>query len=171
MAHHHAGGDIHNEASADDSAGSEGLFLVVLILASCSGPSDDGAGGGCGSSEASITCLNVTRIVPTYLDTETTEVDLNPPCPTAPSGCPPLTAFSASQSIFIPAGQTVTVTLSLVALSTKNEYVQAGGELRTTSAPSYSATYTFTAQTVGLNDTCTVQGSSQFTIADFNHCP
>ena len=53
----------------------KGLFLVVLILASCSAPSDDGAGGGCGGSDASITCLNVTGIVPTYLDEDTTNVD------------------------------------------------------------------------------------------------
>ena len=52
----------------------KGLFLVVLILASCSAPSDDGAGGGCGGSDA-ITCLNVTGIVPTYLDEDTSNVD------------------------------------------------------------------------------------------------
>ena len=51
----------------------KGLFLVVLILASCSAPSDDGAGGGCGGSDASITCLNVTGIMPTYLDEDTTQ--------------------------------------------------------------------------------------------------
>ena len=55
--------------------GLKGLFLVVLILASCSAPSDDGAGGGCGGSEASITCLNVTGIMPTSLDEDTTNVD------------------------------------------------------------------------------------------------
>src|SRR5262245_65721163 len=53
----------------------KGLFLVVLLLASCSSPSDDGAGGGCGGSDASITCLNVTSIVPTYLDDDTSNVD------------------------------------------------------------------------------------------------
>ncbi|SRR5712692_85263 len=203
----------------------KGLFLVVLILASCSAPSDDGAGGGCGGSEASITCLDVTGIVPTSLTTDTTNVDalrdqcrdpvsgavtgpepfgdhnanvtlvnrqfptttatgrafdiriigysvtyrLNL-CPTAARGCPPLTGFTVSgESITIPTGQTVTVTLPFVPLSTKNEYVQAGGELGI-AAPSYSATYTFTAQTIGLNDTFTIQGSSQFTITDFNNC-
>src|SRR5512145_2315003 len=55
--------------------GLKGLFLVVLILASCSSPSDDGAGGGCGGSEAAITCLNVTGITPTYMDEDTTNVD------------------------------------------------------------------------------------------------
>ncbi len=204
----------------------KGLFLVVLILASCSAPSDDGAGGGCGGSEASITCLNVTGIAPTSLDEDTTNVDalqdqcrdpvtgavtgiepfadhnaqvtlvnqqfptttatdrafdigiigysvtyrLNQPCPAAARGCPPLTALTSAESIVIPAGQTVTVTLPFVPLSTKNEYVQAGGELGI-AAPSYSATYTFTAQTIGVNDTFTVQGSAQFTITDFNNCP
>ena len=203
----------------------EGLFLVVLILASCSSPGDDGAGGGCGGSEASITCLNVTGIIPTSLDLDTTNVDalrdqcrdqtgavtgiepfgdhnalvtlvnqqfptttstdrafdigiigysvtyrLNQPCPAAARGCPPLTALTSAESIFIPAGQTVTVTLPFVPLSTKQEYVRAGGELGS-APPSYSATYTFTAQTIGVNDTFTVQGSAQFTITDFNNCP
>jgi hypothetical protein len=202
----------------------KGLFLVVLIVASCSAPSDDGSGGGCGGSEASITCLDVTGIVPTSLTTDTTNVDalrdqcrdpvsgavtgpepfgdhnakvtlvnrqfptttatgrafdiriigysvtysLNL-CPTGALGCPPLTGFTSGESITIPAGQTVTVTLPFVPLRTKNEYVQAGGELGL-AAPSYSATYTFTAQTIGLNDTFTIQGSSQFTITDFNNC-
>jgi len=204
----------------------KGLFLVVLILASCSAPDDDGAGGGCGGSDASITCLNVTGIVPTSLTDDTTNVDalrdqcrdpvsgavtgpepfadhnarvilvnkqfptstdtdrafdigisgynltyrLNQPCPAAARGCPPLTTLTSAESIVIPAGQTVTVTLPFVPLSTKNEYVQAGGELGT-AAPSYSATYTFTAHTIGANDTFTVQGSAQFTITDFNNCP
>src|SRR5438132_8528126 len=203
----------------------KGLFLMVLTLASCSAPSDDGAGGGCGGSEASITFLDVTGIAPTSLGTDTTNVDalrdqcrdqtgavtgpepfedhnarvtlvnrqlptttaagrafdiriigysvtytLNGRCPTAALGCPPLTGLPpSSASITIPAGQTVTVTLPFVPLRTKNEYVQAGGELGI-AAPSYTATYTFTAQTIGLNDTFTMQGSSQFTITDFNNC-
>ena len=205
--------------------GLKGLFLVVLILASCSAPSDNGAGGGCGGSEASVNCLNVTGITPTSLDQPTTNVDalqdqcrdltgtvtaiepfgdhnalvtlantafptatgptsrpldigiigysvtytLNQ-CPAAARGCPPLTGFTAGESIAIPAGQTVTVTLPFVPLSVKNQYVQAGGELGT-AAPSYTTTYTFTAQTIGLIDTFTVQGSAQFTITDFNNCP
>jgi len=203
----------------------EGLFLVVLLLASCSSPSDNGAGGGCGGSEASVNCLNVTRIVPTYLDTATTNVDaqrdqcldqtgvvtgiepfgdhnalvtlvnqqfptststdrafdigiigysvtyrLNQPCPAAARGCPPLTTLTSAESITIPVGQTVAVTLPFVPLSTKQEYVRLGGELGS-APPSYSATYTFTAQTIGVNDTFTVQGSAQFTITDFNNCP
>jgi hypothetical protein len=206
--------------------GLKGLFLVVLILASCSSPSDDGAGGGCGGSEAAITCLNVTGITPTSMDDDTSNVDarqdqcqdpvtgtvtgLEPfadhnalvtlvnqqfptstdtdrafdiriigysvtytlnqgGCPAASRGCPPLTGFTSSESIIIPVGETVTVTLPFVPLRVKNEYVQAGGELGI-AAPSYSATYTFTAQTIGLVDTFTVQGSAQFTITDFNNC-
>jgi len=203
----------------------KGLFLVVLLLASCSSPSDDGAGGGCGGSDASITCLNVTSIVPTYLDKDTSNVDalqdvctrdpvtgavtlepftdhnanvtlvnmqfptstaadrafdigitgysvtytLNPPCPTGAVGCPPLTTLTSGASIVVAAGQTVTVTLPFVPISRKTQYVQAGGNLNT--PPSYTATYTFTAHTIGANDTFTVQGSAQFTIADFNNCP
>jgi hypothetical protein len=90
-------------------------------------------------------------------------------CPAASRGCPPLTGFTSSESIIIPVGETVTVTLPFVPLRVKNEYVQAGGELGI-AAPSYSATYTFTAQTIGLVDTFTVQGSAQFTITDFNNC-
>jgi hypothetical protein len=78
--------------------------------------------------------------------------------------------LTSAESIVIPAGQTVTVTLPFVPLSTKQEYVRAGGELGN-APPSYSATYTFTAQTIGVNDTFTVQGSAQFTITDFNNCP
>jgi hypothetical protein len=95
---------------------------------------------------------------------------LNQPCPAAARGCPPLTALTSAESIFIPAGETVTVALPFVPLSTKQEYVRAGGELGN-APPSYSATYTFTAQTIGVNDTFTVQGSAQFTITDFNNCP
>ena len=207
--------------------GLKGLFLVVLILASCSAPSDDGAGGGCGGSEAAITCLNVAGITPTSVSGDTTNVDalqdqcrdpvtgavtglepfgdhnalvtlvnqqfptstdtdrtfdiriigysvtytLNPGgCLPAARGCPPLTGFTVSgESLVIPVGQTLTITLPFVPLRTKNEYVQAGGELGNV-PPSYSATYTFTAQTIGLVDTFTVQGRAQFTITDFNNC-
>ena len=202
----------------------KGLFLAVLILASCSAPSDNGAGGGCGGSEASVTCLNVTGIVPTSLGKDTTNVDarqdqcrdqtgavtgvepfgdhnarvtlvnkqfptttatgrafdigiiefsitysLNSPCPVAALGCPPLTGLTSGESITIPAGQTVTVTLPFVPISVKNQYVQAGGTLGP-AAPSYTATYTFTAQTISLVETFTVQGSAPFTITDFNNC-
>ena len=55
--------------------GLKSLFLGMVILVSCSAPSDDGTGGGCGGSEASITCLDVTGITPTSLDEDTTNVD------------------------------------------------------------------------------------------------
>src|SRR5439155_10340537 len=55
--------------------GLKSLFLVILILASCSAPSDNGEGGGCGGSEASITCLNVTGITPTSVKGDSTNVD------------------------------------------------------------------------------------------------
>ena len=205
--------------------GLKSLFLVILILAGCSAPSDNGAGGGCGGSDASITCLNVTRITPTStISGDTSNVDarqdqcrdltgavtsiepfgdhnalvtlantqfptstgqtsrafdigtlgfsvtytLNQ-CPAAARGCPPLTGFTSGESIVIPAGQTVTAILPFVPVSVKNQYVQAGGELGT-AAPSYTVTYTFTAQTIGLIDTFTVQGSTSFTITDFNNC-
>jgi hypothetical protein len=205
--------------------GLKSLFLVILILASCSAPSDNGEGGGCGGSEASITCLNVIGITPTSTNGDSPNVDarqdactdltgvvtsvepftdhnarvtlqntqfptstgptsrtfdvrivgysvtyrLNQ-CPAAARGCPPLTGFTVSgESIVIAVGQTVTVTLPFVPLNVKDEYVRGGGELGT-ATPSYTAIYTFTAQTIGLNDTFTVQGSSQFTITDFDNC-
>jgi hypothetical protein len=207
--------------------GLKGLFLIMFILVSCSAPSDDGTGGGCGGSNASITCLDVTGITPTSLDEDTTNVDallnqcrdpvtgavtgiepfgdhnadvtlvnrqfptstatdrafdiriigysvtysLNPGgCLPAARGCPPLTGLTVSgESIVIPAGQTLTITLPFVPLSRKNEYVQAGGELGI-AAPSYTTTYTFTAQTIGLVDTFTVQGRAPFTITNFDNC-
>src|SRR5215510_12685340 len=206
--------------------GLKGLFLVVLIFASCSSPDDNGAGGGCGGSEASVNCLNVVRITPTStVGGDTSNVDAlqdlcrdltgtvtgpepfgdhnalvtlantafptaNAPtshpldigvisfsltytlnqCPAEANGqCPPLTGFTRGETIVIPAGQTVTVTLPFVPISVKNQYVQAGGTLGP-AAPSYTATYTFTAQTISLVETFTVQGSAPFTITDFNNC-
>ena len=65
----------------------KGLFLVVLILVSCSAPSDDGAGGGCGGSEASITCIDVTSVAPTTSTGDTTNVDAQQ------NQCPDLTGM------------------------------------------------------------------------------
>jgi len=201
--------------------GLKSLFLVALILASCAAPGGNEEGG-CGGTEAFVTCVDVVSITPTSGATNTSNVDarrnvctdlmgmptgiepfgdhnaqvtlinqrfptargdfavrivgfsvtyrLNGPCPTAARGCPPLPGFSSSESIFIPSGGTVTVTLPFVPINVKAEYVAGGGEL-TRTAPSYTATYTFTAQTVRFTDTFTVQGNSQFTIADFNNCP
>ena len=89
-------------------------------------------------------------------------------CPAAALGCPPLTGFTVSgQSIFIPQGQSVAVTLPFVPLRVKNEFCASGGQ-RVGAIPSYTATYTFTAQTTRFNDTFTVTGSAQFTIGDFD---
>lgn len=197
------------------------LFLVALILASCSATGgSDNPQQGCGGTEATVSCLAITGIAPkttgggnssnvdafqevcvdpttgaatsreTFTDHNaditfsnmqfptaragfdlritgyTVSYSLNQ-CPTAAVGCPPLTGFTASgESILILKGQTVTVTLPFVPLRVKSEFCAAGGE-RGRAIPSYTATYTFTAQTTGFNDTFTVTGSSQFTIGDF----
>ena len=91
-------------------------------------------------------------------------------CPRSARGCPPLPGFTVTgENIFIPAGQTITVTLPFVPLRVKDAYVDAGGELGI-AAPSYTTTYAFTAQTVRFNDTFTVEGSAEFSITDFNNC-
>jgi hypothetical protein len=87
-------------------------------------------------------------------------------CPALAQGCPPLTGFTANESILIPEGGTVTVTLPFVPLRVKNAFCAGGGE-RGSAIPSYTATYTFTAQTTRFNDTFTVTGSAQFTIGNF----
>lgn len=55
--------------------GLKSLLLMALILGSCSAPSDDSAGGGCGGSEASISCLTITNVAPTYQGQTTSDVD------------------------------------------------------------------------------------------------
>ncbi len=90
-------------------------------------------------------------------------------CPRTARGCPPLPSFSQSDTILVVDGASVTRTLPLVPLRVKEEYVAAGGELGG-AAPSYSALYTFTAQTTRFNSTFTVQASTQFTITDFETC-
>jgi hypothetical protein len=87
-------------------------------------------------------------------------------CPAAARGCPPLSGFSSGETIIVRNGQTVTVRLPFVPLRVKNEFCNARGEVGG-AVPSYTATYTFTAQTTGFNDTFTVTGSAQFTIGDF----
>lgn len=92
-------------------------------------------------------------------------------CPARAIGCPPLTGFTvANSTLVVPAGGTATATFPFVPLRVKAEYVAAGGELFSTSLPSYAATYVFTAQTTRFNETVTVRGSAQFTIGDFNNC-
>ncbi len=203
--------------------GLKSLFLVILILASCSAPGSDNPAEGCGGTEASVSCLSITSIVPTSsaggnasnvdafpeLCVDTTTVpptitsretftdhdaditfsnELFPTstgtgfdirivgysvsyrlnqCPTAATGCPPLTSFTVSgTNILVPVGQTVTVTLPFVPLRTKNEYCAARGEPGRAN-PSYTATYTFTAQTTRFNDMFTVTGGAEFTIGNF----
>src|SRR5262249_14874240 len=41
------------------------LFLVALILVSCSAPSSDNPQEGCGGTEAAVSCLRIVNIVPT----------------------------------------------------------------------------------------------------------
>src|SRR2546423_7357901 len=40
------------------------LFLVALILTSCSGPGGNNPQEGCGGTEASVSCLEITSITP-----------------------------------------------------------------------------------------------------------
>jgi hypothetical protein len=90
-------------------------------------------------------------------------------CPTGVSGCPALTGFSAGQSLLIPAGSTVTRTFPFVPLGVKDQYATAGGA--EFPPPSYTAVYTFTAQTTPFNETITVEASAEFSIGNFDLCP
>lgn len=207
--------------------GLQGLFLVALILVSCAAPGGESTTEGCGGFEASVSCLDIVRIVPASLDVDTSNVDAlqdicrdsitgevtgvepftdhnaeitfrNAPFPTATGrfdirllsftvsyrlnhcpalavGCPPLTGFTATSTLLVPSGPADLVeaaaTFPFVPLRVKEAYVAAGGELFSTSLPSYTATYVFTAQTTRFNETVTVRGSAEFTIGDFNNCP
>jgi len=89
-------------------------------------------------------------------------------CPTLARGCPPLPGFTATgPSLVIPAEGTLSQTFPFVPLRVKEAYVAAGGERFSASLPSYTATYTFTAQSINFNETFTVTGSTEFTIGDF----
>ena len=55
--------------------GLQSLFLVALILASCAAPGGDSTAEGCGGIEATVSCLDITRIAPTYLSGATSAVD------------------------------------------------------------------------------------------------
>lgn len=55
--------------------GLQSLFLVALILASCAAPGGDNPQEGCGGLEASVSCLQITNIVPTAGATPTSNVD------------------------------------------------------------------------------------------------
>ncbi|MGH9879364.1 MAG: hypothetical protein ACRD5H_17170 [Nitrososphaerales archaeon] len=201
--------------------GLKSLFLIMLILVSCSAPDSDNPAEGCGGLEASVSCLEIVSIAPTStaggsssnvdafqelcVDPTTGQItsteaftDHNASitfsnmlfptatgtgfdiritgyavsysinqCPATAQGCPPLTGFTVSgESILVLNGQTVVVTLPFVPLRVKDAFCASGGELGR-GIPSYTATYTFTAQTTRFNDTFTVTGRSQFTIGDF----
>jgi hypothetical protein len=90
-------------------------------------------------------------------------------CPAGASGCPPLTGFSAAQSLLIPAGGTATATFPFVPLRVKDQYVDSGGAAFP--PPSYNIVYSFTAQTTPFNETITVDASAEFTIGNFDLCP
>jgi hypothetical protein len=92
-------------------------------------------------------------------------------CPRNATGCPPLPGFTvSSETIVVTPDTPVARTLPLVPLRVKNAYAAARGE-RGIAAPSYSAIYVFTAQTIGFNDTFTVEANTEFTITDFDTCP
>ena len=55
--------------------GLQSFVLVVLILVSCSAPGSDNPQEGCGGLEAAVSCLEITRIAPRYLSSDTSNVD------------------------------------------------------------------------------------------------
>ena len=55
-----------------------GLFLVSLIVMGCAAPGGESTAEGCGGLEASVSCLDITQIAPTYLDSPTSNVDAFP---------------------------------------------------------------------------------------------
>jgi hypothetical protein len=88
-------------------------------------------------------------------------------CPAAAQGCPPLTGFTVTgQSLLVPAGDSAQLDVPLVPLRVKNEFCNARGEVGT-AIPSYTAVYTFSAQTTRFNENFTVTGSQEFTIGNF----
>jgi len=57
--------------------GLQGLFFVALILASCSAPGSNNPQEGCGGTEATVSCLRITSIVPVDNSTPTSNVDVH----------------------------------------------------------------------------------------------
>ncbi|MGE3537736.1 MAG: hypothetical protein AB7N91_09905 [Candidatus Tectimicrobiota bacterium] len=45
--------------------GLKSVFLVALVLVSCSAPGSDNPEEGCGGTEATVSCLNIISVVPT----------------------------------------------------------------------------------------------------------
>ena len=96
----------------------------------------------------------------------------NGPCP-SPSvaqACPSLAPLSVQETIVVPAGGTVTRGLKFVPLEVKLVYAGNFDVRLPIPVLSYTALYVFTAQTIGLNDTFTVEANREFTIADFDTC-
>jgi hypothetical protein len=97
-------------------------------------------------------------------------------CPSRATGCPALTGFSVSpgQTFTIPTNSSVTQTFPLVPLRVKEEYVAEGGQLGASDFgfpfPSYTATYVFTGRTDFFSDDILIEGSTEFTIGNFNNC-
>lgn len=58
--------------------GLQGLFLVSLICMGCAAPGGESTAEGCGGLEASVSCLDIVQIAPTYLDSPTSNVDAFP---------------------------------------------------------------------------------------------
>ncbi len=97
-------------------------------------------------------------------------------CPPRATVCPALTGFSVSpgQTFTIPTNGTVTQTFPMVPLRVKEEYVAEGGHTGSSAFgfpfPSYTATYVFTGRTDFFSDEIRIQGSTEFTIGNFNNC-
>jgi hypothetical protein len=88
-------------------------------------------------------------------------------CPVGAT-CPALSSLAAEQTTLLPAGQSITLTLPFAPLALRHEYLDQGGG--TGDYSSYTAEYTLTG-TNSFNEKVSVQGSAEFTIGDFNHCP
>jgi hypothetical protein len=58
--------------------GLQGLFLVSLVFMGCAAPGGESTAEGCGGLEASVSCLDIVQIAPTYLDSPTSNVDAFP---------------------------------------------------------------------------------------------
>jgi hypothetical protein len=103
--------------------------------------------------------VNITRVTISYT--------LNN-CP-ASAVCPPLPGQDFPWALQIPMDGTASDTFPFVPISVQVAYVDGGGSRQP--PPSYSANYTFTAQTQGFTDTFAVQASASFSIGDFPGCP
>ena len=90
-------------------------------------------------------------------------------CSPLSAGCPPISSFTKEETILIRPGEAVTDSFPLVPIDIKIEYDNDGGDPFT--AAEYTAEYVFTGQTTRFEDTITIEGSTTFTISDFDNCP